>query len=64
MAKSDGVSAFSDLDHLEFELTKQVRTYRGFPDPIQYSQHGAGLPSGVHVFGITLERPAIEILAT
>lgn len=57
----DGVSAFSDLDHIEFELTKQVRTYRGFPDPIQYSQHGAGLPSGVHVFGITLERPAVEV---
>src|SRR5947208_13449626 len=23
--------------------------------------HGAGLPSGVHVFGITLERPAVEV---
>jgi hypothetical protein len=57
----DGVSAFSDLEHLEFELTKQVRTYRGFPDPIQYSQHGAGLPSGVHVFAVTLERPAVEV---
>lgn len=57
----DGVSAFSDRDHLEFELTKQVRTYRAFPDPIQYSQHGAGLPSGVHIFGITLERPAVEV---
>jgi hypothetical protein len=57
----DGVAAFSDLDHLEFELTKQVRTFRGYPDPIQYSQHGAGLPSGVHVFGITLERPVVEV---
>jgi hypothetical protein len=57
----NGVSAFSDLDHLEFELTKQVRTFRGFPDPIQYSRHGAGLPSGVHVFAITLERPAVEV---
>src|SRR5205807_1734086 len=42
-------------------LTKKVRTFRGYPDPIQYSQHGAGLPSGVHVFGITLERPAVEV---
>jgi hypothetical protein len=57
----DGVSAFSDQSHLEFELTKQVRTFRGFPDPIQYSQHGAGLPSGVHIFGITLEKPAVEV---
>src|SRR5262245_41636324 len=23
--------------------------------------HGAGLPSGVHVFGVTLERPAVEV---
>jgi hypothetical protein len=57
----DGVSAFSDLDHLEFELTKKVLPYRSFPDPIQYSQHGAGLPSGVHVFGITLEHPAVTV---
>src|SRR5207245_1898625 len=54
----NGVAAFSDQDHLEFELTKEVRVHRSFPDPIYYSSHGAGLPSGVHVFGITLERPA------
>jgi hypothetical protein len=23
--------------------------------------HGAGLPSGVHIFGVTLERPAVEV---
>lgn len=57
----DGLSRFSDQDHLEFELTKQVRLYRSFPDPIEYSQHGGGLASGVHVFGITLERPAVEV---
>jgi hypothetical protein len=57
----NGAAAFSDIPYLEFELTKQVRTFRTFPDPIQYSQHGAGLPSGVHVFAITLERPAVEV---
>jgi hypothetical protein len=57
----DGAASLTDADYLEFELTKQVRTYRSFPDPINYSQHGAGLPSGVHVFGITLERPAVEV---
>src|SRR5207244_3955621 len=31
------------------------------PDPTYYSMHGAGLPSGVHVFGITLERPGVEV---
>jgi hypothetical protein len=57
----NGAATLTDQDHLEFELTKQVRTYRSFPDPINYSQHGAGLPSGVHVFAVTLERPAVEV---
>jgi hypothetical protein len=57
----NGPAAFSDLRYLEFELTKEVRIYRAFPDPTYYSMHGAGLPSGVHVFGVTLERPAVEV---
>ncbi len=57
----NGVAAFADQDHLEFELTKEARVHRSFPDPIYYSSHCAGLPSGVHVFGITLERPAVEV---
>ena len=57
----NGPVAFGDQEHLEFELTKEVRIHRSFPDPIYYSYHGAGLPSGVHVFGITLERPAVEV---
>src|SRR5262249_19123258 len=56
----NGTAAFSDQDHLEFELTKQVRIHRSFPDPIYYSSHGAGLPSGIHVFAISLERPQVE----
>ncbi len=57
----NGPAALSDQRHLEFELTKEVRIYRAFPDPQYYSWHGAGLPSGVHVFGVTLERPAVEV---
>jgi hypothetical protein len=57
----NGPIAFSDRPYLEFELTKQVRVYRAFPDPTYYSMHGAGLPSGVHVYGITFERPAVEV---
>jgi hypothetical protein len=57
----DGTDAFADMDHLDFELTKQVRVRRDFPDPINYSVHGAGLPSGVHVYGVTLERPAVAV---
>jgi hypothetical protein len=57
----NGPVAFSDQRHVEFELTKEVRIYRAFPDPTYYSMHGAGLPSGVHVFGVTLERPAVTV---
>ncbi len=57
----NGPAAFSNQRHLEFELTKEVRIYRAFPDPTYYSMHAAGLPSGVHVFGVTLERPAVAV---
>lgn len=57
----DGPVSFNNQQHLEFELTKEVRIYRAFPDPHYYSMHGAGLPSGAHVFGLTLERPAVEV---
>jgi len=56
----DVASKFSDADYLEFELTKEVRLYRSYPDPIEYSEHAGGLPSGVHVYAITLERPAVN----
>jgi hypothetical protein len=56
----NGPAAFNNQHHLEIELTKEVHIYRAFPDPTYYSMHGAGLPSGVHVFGVTLERPAVE----
>lgn len=57
----NGPAAFSNQPYLELELTKEVRIYRAYPDPSYYSMHGAGLPSGVHVFGVTLERPAVEV---
>lgn len=57
----NGPVAFSDQRHLEFELTKEVLIYRAFPDPNYYSMHAGGLPSGVHIYGITLERPAVEV---
>lgn len=56
----NGLASLSDLPVLEFELTKAVQIYRAFPDPCYYSEHGAGLPSGVRVYGITLERADVE----
>src|SRR5262249_8946724 len=56
-----GTAAFSNQPHLELELTKEVRIDRAFPDPTYYSMHAAGLPSGVHIYGVTLERPLVEV---
>ncbi len=55
------LKGFSDLPYLEFELTKKVRIYRSFPDPIYYSMHQAGLPSSVHVFAITFEKLDVTV---
>lgn len=46
---------FSDLSRIGLELTKQVQPYRAYPDPLEYSWHPAGLPSGVHIYAATLE---------
>jgi hypothetical protein len=42
-----------------FELTKAVRPYRSYPDPAFYASYPAGLPSAVHVYGVTLEEAPI-----
>lgn len=55
------LAEFDDLDFVEVELTKQVQVYRASPDPMYYSQHAAGLPSSVHVYALTAERPAIDV---
>lgn len=55
------LAEFADLDYVDVELTKEVQIYRASPDPMYYSQHAAGLPSSVHLFALTAERPAIDI---
>lgn len=47
---------FSDSRVLNFELTKDVIPWRLWPDPCYASVNGAGLPSRVHVFAMTLKR--------
>ena len=49
------LTAFADMDIVEIELTKKVHQFRSYPDPILYGWHQGGLPSGVHVFGVTLQ---------
>jgi hypothetical protein len=53
------LSAFADMDAVEIELTKKVAQFRSYPDPFIYGWHQAGLPSSVHVFGLTLGKTPV-----
>ena len=55
------LASFSDLDIIELELTKKVHQYRSYPDPYIYGWHQGGLPSGVHVYALTLQRPEVHL---
>ena len=50
------LSSFGDMDVVEVELTKEVKQYRTYPDPIGYSFHQAGRASAVHLYAATLGR--------
>ncbi len=54
---TEDLYGFRDLadQFLEFELTKPLVLGRSYPDPIYYGYHPAGLPSSIHVVGMTLE---------
>jgi hypothetical protein len=54
------LSSLGDLDVVEIELTKQVRLFRSYPDPISYGWHQAGLPSSAHIYAATLAESPIE----
>jgi len=55
------LASFSDMDIVELELTKKVYQYRSYPDPFLYGWHGAGLPSGVQVYAVTLHKPEVDL---
>jgi hypothetical protein len=57
----DAFSWFTDVSKIGLELTKQVQYYRAYPDPLEYSFHGGGLPSSVHIYAMTLERAGLDI---
>jgi hypothetical protein len=63
---TDRFQGFRDMAHqfLEFELSKPVALGRSYPDPIYYGYHPAGLPSSVHVVGITLETAPFDYSIT
>jgi hypothetical protein len=58
---ADAFSWFTDLPRIGLEITKRVQYYRAYPDPLEYSWHGAGLPSSVQIYAMTLERAAVDV---
>ena len=54
---TDGLYGYGDLAgrFMDFELSKPTALIRSYPDPIYYGDHPSGLPSSIHVAGITLE---------
>lgn len=52
---------FSDMPVIELELTKDAETYRAYPDPLYYTVHGAGLPSAVQVYAMTLGMSPVSV---
>ena len=59
--RQDLLATFGDREILEFELTGRVDNYRSHPEPLYFSRHGVGEPSGVVVHAITLRDNPLEI---
>jgi len=55
----EAMTSFSDLDIVEFEITKKIYQYRSYPDPISYGFHPGGQESGVHIYAATLHEAPI-----
>lgn len=55
------LAAFGWNEYCDLEITKDVKYYRCYPDPCEFSVHGAGLPSSVQVYAMTLERPSVTV---
>ena len=55
------LTSFSDLRLVELEISKKMQLYRSYPDPIGYGWHAGGLPSGVHIYALTLCRAPLTM---
>ena len=57
----DLTTEFGPEEYMCFEITKEVEAYRTYPDPLNHSWHGSGLPSAVRVFGVTLRKAPVSL---
>lgn len=55
---------FQGEDGMALELTKEIRPNIGWPDPANYSYQAGGLPSSVHLYGLTLEEAPVWAYGT
>lgn len=55
---------FRDEWALDVEVTKKLRLQIRRPDPCRYQIRPLGLPSGVHIFGMTFQRSPIQMEVT
>ena len=54
------LNSFRDLEKIEVELAKGMQMMRSDGDPYYYSSHPAGLPSGVHIYAMTLQQCEVD----
>lgn len=52
---------FQDRQTLDVEITKELRLAIRRPDPCRYQYRPLGLPSGVHLYGLTFHRAAVGL---
>lgn len=55
---------FSEEWAFDVEVTKELRLAVRRPDPCRYQIRPLGLPSGVHIYGMTFQRAAVQMRVT
>lgn len=55
---------FRDRTALDVEVTKQLRLAIRRPDPCRFRYRPLGVPGGVHIYGMTFERSAVQMEVT
>lgn len=59
--RSGDTQELRDNDHLDLELTKELEIAVHQPDPNRFRIRPLGLPSAVHVFGLSLQRSPVQM---
>ncbi len=62
--KSGDTQELRGNDHLDLEITKELKLAVKQPDPSRFRIRPLGLPSAVHVFALSLERSPVQMSVT